>query len=129
MNLHPLAAIPIVLLCGACAETSIQHRAVMRASGTLNNAFETTAKISAKQPNALRIRFNPCPCDPQLVFEAHIFGQWQYVHIENLPDLTATLDDHIPVGAQFQRAFIISQKLYAAASRQKLLSLEFIPNE
>ena len=82
----------------------------------MNHALMSSAKWAATQPIKLKVRHNPCACDPNLLYEIQIYEQWQYVVISGK-------FEHQEQREPFESSFILNDDLYTSPKGQKYYTL------
>lgn len=117
------AALWAIVACAWLPQTGCQYaahsrteRAIMAVASRMNHALMASAKWAATQPIKLKVRYNPCACDPNLLYEIQIYEQWQYVVISGN-------FEHQEQREPFESSFILNDDLYTSPKGQKYYTL------
>ena len=111
----------------ACARTTPTSHAIELAQRRVDDAITTNARQMTMGALAIQLRYNPCPCDEVLQFEAKIYGRWQYVRLVGKREFVAKLIENASSSASkapFEAIVILESVLYHSPSGQDYYTLQ-----
>ena len=105
----------ILLLCSSCST------GMTRVCKIVDNAVEHSYREVCNQPAMIRVRENTCDCDPELKFEAMIYGQWRHVSIVGNNDALAMMAREVEENGAY--CFYMTKELYVSENGQQFYQL------
>ncbi len=105
----------ICLLCSGCSS------GMARACKIVKNSFEASYREVCNQAMMIDVRENVCECDPDLKYEALIYGQWRHVSIVGSVDALELMSHEIEERGAY--CFFMTKDLYLSPNGQQFYQL------
>ncbi len=126
-----VAIVGLCLFLGSCTSESATYRAIHHASNSWNDALRVVDKAYHDSPMVIQMRRFSCLCDPQLQYEAHIYGSWHPVLVvgdeEKLRELQKRVNS-VPEGMATETSVLLTDKIYASTSGLLFFTLYYVGN-
>ena len=110
-----IGCVLILLLCCGCST------GMMRVCKIVEKSFEESYREVCNQALMIRMRENACECDPNLKYEALIYGQWRHVSITGTADALELMSHEIEEKGAY--CFYMTKDLYTSHNGQQFYQL------